>query len=265
MSKLKTKTRELSRDIALDILSFRSKPSPGIHLMNSHLLTRNEVLDTDYFDNQLKTLSKESTIIPFEEAVVLIKARRKSKHSLIAFTFDDGFAECYSHIAPVLEKYNGYAGFFICPNFIDGNEEYVESFLKNNVHQPSYKSPMSWDEIKDLHKRGHIIGAHTMDHIRVSEIENKKELHYQIGSCKEVIEKQIGNNCDYFAFTYGILEKDFDISHVEIAEIYYNNIFSASNYRNYFSFDNRVINRRGCEPYWKTKHIKYFLSKKISY
>lgn len=265
MSRMKTKIRSVLREVALDVCSINSKPSPGVHLLNSHVLSLEEKLDSNYFDNQLKALSKYSTIIPFQEAIELIKSRKDCKHSLIAFSFDDGFAECYSHIAPVLEKYNGYAGFFICPNFIDADENYISSFLKNDVHQPLYKSPMSWIEIKKLHEKGHLIGAHTMDHKRVIDINSKEKLDYQIGACKKKIEDKINNDCTSFAFTYGIIGKDFNLSHVEIAEEYYENIFSASNYQNYYSYNNRVMNRRGCEPYWKTQHINYFLSKEIKY
>ena len=249
----------------LDILGFTANPSSGIHLLNSHLLSVDKDLDANFFDHQLKVLSKKSNIIPFEEAVDLIKRRKVMNHSLIAFSYDDGFVECYTHIAPVIEKYNGYACFFINPNFINGDKEYISNFLKKKVHLPAYKKPMNWNQISDLHRRGHLIGAHTMDHVRVSEISDIKLMHYQIGECKKEIKSAINVDCDYFAFTYGHPERDFNLNSVLIAENYYDNIFSASNWRNYFSYDEKVLNRRHCEPYWPANHINYFLSKHISY
>lgn len=262
---MKPKIREIVRSMALDVLGMISKPSNGVHLLNSHLLTMNEALDADFFDHQLKILSKQSTIIPFSEAVELIHKRHKPNSSLIAFSYDDGFEECYTHIAPVLEKYNGYACFFVNPNFVDGDKEYIASFLEKKVHIPFYKKPMKWEQIFELQSRGHIIGAHTMDHIRVSELTEQEEMEYQIGECKKVIESQIGSECNLFAFTYGHPDRDFDLKSVEIAEEYYSAIFSASNWQNYFSYNERVLNRRHCEPYWKASHINYFLSKQILY
>jgi len=262
---MKVQIRTFSRKILLDFLSLGAKPSSGVHLLNSHLLTMGEELNPDFFDHQLKNLSIKSTIIPFGEAVELIKNKKSISHSLIAFSYDDGFAECYSHVAPVLEKYNGYACFFINPNFINGNKDYISSFLKNKVHLPPYKKPMNWDQIGELQNRGHIIGVHTMDHVRTSEITDRDELYYQIGMCKKEIEVHLNIECNYFAFPFGHLEKDFNIQSVEIAEEYYKYIFSASNWRNYFSYNGRVFNRRHCEPYWRANHINYFLSKKISY
>lgn len=270
MNKLKEKTKSILRDIKYHTLSVFVKPSPGVHLMNSHLLYSYlmptlENLNSDFFDHQLNVISKKSTIIPFVEAVEIIKSGKKSKYSLVAFSYDDGFAEQYSHIAPVLEKYNGYACFFVNPNFVNGDNEYVDSFLSNKVQLPFYRKPMNWSQIKNLHKRGHIIGAHTMDHSRISEIYDKEELDFQIGNCKKVIENHIKDKCNYFAFPYGRVEYDFNINSVMVAEKYYKNIFSASNANNYYSYDSRVLNRRHCEPYWKASRVTYFLSKKIEY
>lgn len=270
MSKLKENTKSILREIKYGALSVFVNPSPGVHLMNSHLLnshllTKEKKLNSDFFDHQLKIISKKSTIIPFGEAVEIIKSHKMMKHSLVAFSYDDGFEEQYSHIAPVLEKYNGYGCFFVNPNFIDGDDEYIRCFLKHKVHLPTYKRSMTWAQINNLHKRGHIIGAHTMDHTRVSEINKMDELDYQIGESKRIIESLIKADCDYFAFPYGHIERDFDIFSVEIAEKYYNNIFSASNPTNYFSYEGRVLNRRHCEPYWKASRINYFLSKEIIY
>lgn len=259
------KVRSLGRGMVLNLLGSLAKPSVGVHLLNSHLLTIEEQLDPDFFDNQLKILSKQSTIIPFGEAVELIVKRKKINSSVIAFSYDDGFEDCYLHIAPVLEKYNGYGCFFINPNFINGDKEYILDFLRDKVHLPPYKKPMKWEQIAQLQKKGHIIGAHTMDHIRVSQIIEKQELEYQIGECKKEIEEHLAVACEYFAFTYGHIERDFNIYSVEIAEQYYKYIFSASNWRKYFSFEGRVLNRRHCEPYWKVSHLKYFLSKSLSY
>lgn len=262
---MKSEIRSMIRNTILDVLGLLTKPSAGIHLLNSHLLTMRKELNSEFFDNQLKELSKKSTIIPFEEAVELISCQKQVKHSLIAFSYDDGLSECYSNIAPVLEKYNGYGCFFINPHFIDGDKKYIASFLKNRVHLPPYKAPMKWKQIIELQKRGHVIGAHTMDHVRISDINDENELQFQIGGCKRVIEKVVGHKCNYFAFTYGYTERDFNIRSVEIAEQYYKYIFSASNWKKYYSYNRRVFNRRHCEPYWKAKHINYFLSAKVTY
>ena len=93
-----------------------------------------------------------------EEATSLILNHESVDEPLVAFTFDDGFMECHSMIAPVLEQFGVNAAFFINPNFANGDDVYIQNFTNNIVLTPG-KTPMRWKEIRDLHERGHIIGA----------------------------------------------------------------------------------------------------------
>ena len=120
------------------------------------------------------------------------------------------------------------------------------------------KMPMRWYHLEELAKRGHIIGAHTMDHYMVNST-NETILKYQIETCKGIIENKLGKPCEYFAFPYGKLTQANEIS-INIAANKYKFVFSQSDYKNYFSFDGKVINRRHFEPFWPKKHVFYFLS-----
>lgn len=64
----------------------------------------------------------------------------------IVFTFDDGGKSFHSVIAPILEKYGFKGLFFISTKYI-GNSTFLNE-----------------EEIKDLFKRGHIIGSHAHTH-----------------------------------------------------------------------------------------------------
>lgn len=68
------------------------------------------------------------------------------KRENILLTFDDGGSTSQTIIAPILEKYNFKGYFFIATNYIN-----KEGFLTENM-------------IKQLYKRGHIIGAHSCSH-----------------------------------------------------------------------------------------------------
>lgn len=64
----------------------------------------------------------------------------------IVFTFDDGGVSFFTIIAPILEKYGWKGYFFISTNYIG-----TDGFL-------------TIDQIKDLSRRGHIIGSHSHQH-----------------------------------------------------------------------------------------------------
>lgn len=248
--------RSSARKIILNILGTFSTPANGVHILNGHrisLLSPKPLI----FERQLHLLSKEVRFIRFEAAVNLIETRSVVNEPLVAFSFDDGFEEQYSMIAPILEKYGTNAAFFINPHFAEANEEYIKYFTEKTVLTLN-KRPMRWNQIIDLEKRGHIIGAHTLDHYMINDY-NECELRHQIGDCKKVIEDKLGKSCDYFAFPYGRLEHANPKS-IELATEYYQYVFSQSDYKNYFSYNGQVINRRHFEPDWNISHLRYFIS-----
>lgn len=251
--------RDWLRKNCLDCLGLFSRPAKGIHILNGHMLNRGPADPSSAvsFYRQLKQLQKQVRFIPIEEAVQLILNKCQPCDPLVAFTFDDGFEECYSALAPVLEDFGVNAAFFINPNFVEGDENYIAHFTQQIVRTPG-KRPMKWDEIEELHRRGHIIGAHTMDHYNIN-TQDRKVLEYQIGKCKSVIEDRLSVPCEYFAFPYGRLEHA-NAEAIAIACRYYQYIFSQSDYKHYFSFGGRVINRRHFEPFWPVPHLSYFLS-----
>ena len=248
--------RQILRGIALDLLGCSAQPSNGIHILNGHRISLG-VPDGKVFAAQLKKLSPCVEFVNFEEAVRLIVTHTEVDKPIVAFSFDDGFEECYTHIAPILEDFGIRAAFFINPNFVTGDTGYIRNFTENVVKTPN-KKPMSWNQILDLHRRGHLIGAHTLDHYCIDN-NNVSEVERQIGMCKTEIERHLSAECLYFAFPFGRLS-DVNALSIEIALKYYTYVFSQSDYKNYFSFDGKVINRRHFEPDWKISHVKYFLS-----
>ena len=252
--------RKYIRKLILDIISLTSVPRPGIHILNGHFLSLDDDTQAKLFHDQLKfLLSYGVNFVNFDIAVKRIRERKIiDDKCMVAFTFDDGFEECFTKIRPVLNKFGIKAGFFINPNFIDGDEDYQQKFKTNIVK--TNKSPMSWEQILILKEEGHIIGAHTMDHTNLN-TQHLSFLEYQIGGSKEYIENKLNSECEYFAFPFGKL-KHISNKGIEIARKHFKYIFSQSNYKSYFSFNGSVINRRHFECDWPYKHVLYFLKEK---
>lgn len=250
-----TTIRALLRHITLNLLGTFSVPKPGIHILNGHRIVNEEEPET--FRNLLLDLSKHVMFVRIEDAVSMIVAKKRVDKPLVAFTFDDGFMECYNYFAPVLEEFGVNAMFFVNPNYVEGNATYIDNF-NNNIVMTLNKQPMRWEQLKELSRRGHIIAAHTMDHYMINS-DDESILQFQIKTCKKTIEQNIGQPCDYFAFPYGRLTQANKKS-IDMACNTYRYVFSQSDYKHYFSYDGRVINRRHFEPFWPKKHVFYFLS-----
>lgn len=251
--------RALLRNVFLKIVGSLKRPKPGIHIVNSHFVTPYlKDFDRDYriFNDYLNYLQKYSKFISLEEAINRILTNSiPTNEVLLSFTFDDGFEECYSIIAPLLEKFNTRGTFFINANYIESNLNYQLEF---NQRVDTYtKKPMTWEQIKNLHERGHIIGSHNLDHTNFSEL-NENEIEFQITKNKEILEDKLNYKCRFFAWTYGQI-KHFPKEALILTQIHHKEIFSDTNYKQYFSLNNNVINRRHLEPFWPKSHINYFL------
>lgn len=253
--------RALLRKTVLSTLGATKTIGNGIHILNSHYIGREDI-STTVFEGLLNKIKNQADFINIEDAVELIAKKENINQKLVAFTFDDGFEECYIKIAPALNKFNTNAAFFINPGFIDGDEKYIENFNKNVVHVN--KKPMSWDMVKELKNNGFIIGNHSMDHARLVGL-TEEELIHQVKNSKNIIEKHINTQCDYFAWTYGKLS-DIDSNAIKAVLEDHKFIFSGDNYTKYHSLNNsRIINRRHIEGDWPFSHVKYFLSHNMKY
>ena len=254
------KLRSFARNIILNILGSFSKPQPGVHILNGHRILNEAEPET--FRALLQELSRYVRFINFEDAVQKIAQHEQPAEPLVAFTFDDGFTECYDYFCPVLEEFGVNACLFISPNYVEGDDKYIENFNEHIV-LTHHKHPMRWSQLKELANHGHIIGAHTMDHYMIN-TSDEEVLRNQICTCKHIIEEQTGQPCRYFAFPYGKLSEANEKS-IEIACSCYPYVFSQSDYKHYFSFSGKVINRRHFEPFWPKRHLFCFLSCKKNF
>jgi peptidoglycan/xylan/chitin deacetylase (PgdA/CDA1 family) len=253
-----TLSRKFLRDTFLSAVGPLKRISPAVHILNGHIIGMDERAGQEKFRSLLRKLSKVATLVRVEEACDMVRQRRQPSRPMIAFTFDDGFIDCYRDIAPVLEEFGTNALFFINPNFTNGNKEYVERFLKKNVPDLPPRPPMNAAMVRELADRGFVIGAHTMDHERMTS-DVTDFLKAQIVDCRAAVENLSGKPCDYFAWTYGRYS-DISEAAIQVATQTYKFVFSSERYAQYTSPDGKILNRRHFECDWPFAHLKYFLS-----
>jgi peptidoglycan/xylan/chitin deacetylase (PgdA/CDA1 family) len=236
---------------------FGRKISNGIHILNGHVASFSPDKKRGVFDKQLKSLRNECEFIKIEKAVALIKGGAKVDQPLVAFTFDDGYLDCYTDIAPALDRFNTNAAFFINPNFMDGSAEYREALFRERVPDIPVRGVMDRQMVIELAESGFMIGAHTMDHLRLVGLPTSQVSEQIIGS-KLAIEGLIKRPCEYFAWTYGKFS-DIDSDSLSLALNSFDYVFSSDRYGEYMT--SGVCNRRHFECDWPYSHVRYFLSK----
>jgi peptidoglycan/xylan/chitin deacetylase (PgdA/CDA1 family) len=123
-------------------------------------------------------------------------------------SLDDGLKSNYDIAAPLLEEY-GFTGWFMIPvSFLDTDRSAQVNFASTNII--SYRErtdanalAMSWDDVRDLESRGHIITCHSMNHKRLSDSLSDEELCEEIVNSKSALESRLGHPVSGFTWVGG--------------------------------------------------------------
>ncbi len=138
------------------------------------------------FREQMGWLADSVEVVPLAHAVDTAEG--------VAITFDDGYRDNYTEAAPVLADVQLPATVFAVPGRMSG-------WLDHDTRGPESQL-MSWDELRTLAANDWTIGAHTMNHARLSEL-TVSEQHYEIAGCKRELEEKLGIAVDAFAYPFG--------------------------------------------------------------
>jgi peptidoglycan/xylan/chitin deacetylase (PgdA/CDA1 family) len=143
------------------------------------------------------TLAKEHfRVVPLQEIVMRLERGRPVK-GLLAITFDDGYLDNYQYAAPILEELGLPATFFVVSRFIE--TEHLAWWDKKLHTPPKW---MSWDQVRDLNRRGFSIGAHTSTHVNLGEVRGE-EAKREITLCRDELMARVPCNVEMFAYPYG--------------------------------------------------------------
>lgn len=98
----------------------------------------------------------------------------------VVLTFDDGYADTYSIVMPVMKEYG-----FACTVFIP-------------TYDADQGTRLTWQQIKEMHDAGIQIASHSYHHERVNE-QGPDTLAKEIAKSQEELKAQLGIDNAYFA------------------------------------------------------------------
>jgi peptidoglycan/xylan/chitin deacetylase (PgdA/CDA1 family) len=153
----------------------------------------------------------------------------------LLLTFDDGFISNYEVAKKVLEPLHIKALFFVttgyhnCPSLTE-----QENFLYSSIYAGNYArgslpdglKPMTWVNIKELEQNGHMIGAHTINHIKLKGVTCSKQLLEEIQSPKKYLNGKLNTSIDSFAIPFGSVDV-IDAKSLKIVHENYKFVFNS--------------------------------------
>jgi len=141
-------------------------------------------LPTASLEAQLRYLaSNKITTLTAGELVDALSRGQHPQRSVV-LTFDDGYEDASTVVAPLLARYGARATFFV------------------NAGTIEHRNHLSWREMRAMHAAGNEIGAHGMYHLDLTTLSRNGQLH-EAGDCVERIGRFLGVRPVSYAYASG--------------------------------------------------------------
>lgn len=167
-------------------------PPQGVLIFEYHRVNDKTVNTDDYtlsrqqFQEQLNYFKENGyNTISFMDYIRAQKYGEELPPNPIILSFDDGYADNYYNMMPMVEAMNMKATMFMATNYI-GREGYV-----------------SWQQLKEMQNRGIEIGSHTANHIPLDEVPADK-LDDEIKLSKLLMEWNGMKTIYFFSYPNGV-------------------------------------------------------------
>ena len=172
----------------------------GVILLYHRICPHDDNLSTDLFQfiRHILILNKRYTSISLQEAYEIVKGSRKLQRDSFCITFDDCYKSVCEEALPVLDVLGIKAGLFIASGFIGKDRCFL-----HDTHCPVSFKNMEEKDVLDAHNKGHLVAAHTVNHINIgeSDVETVKQ---ECQDSRECLQEITGTQIPFFSFPFGL-------------------------------------------------------------
>jgi peptidoglycan/xylan/chitin deacetylase (PgdA/CDA1 family) len=158
---------------------------------NADALRRDLTVLPQDFEAQLRYLKQQGyETITLNDLLLNLTVGEPLPPKPVILTFDDGYADAYTHAFPLLKRFDFTGTFFVITKPID---EHNSDFL-------------SWGQVKEMHAAGMKFEPHSYDH---PDLRNRGYdfLVFQILGPKQAIEARTGEVCRFYAYPSGYYDQ----------------------------------------------------------
>lgn len=131
--------------------------------------------------------------VGLSQAVSSLRERLQHPKSVV-ITFDDGYADFYTHAFPELNHYGFTATIFLPTAYIGSDSRRFKG-----------KQCLTWSQIRELRKLGVAFGSHTVTHPQLCTLK-ASAVKAEIIDSKKVIENETGEKVESFSYPFAFPE-----------------------------------------------------------
>jgi GT2 family glycosyltransferase/peptidoglycan/xylan/chitin deacetylase (PgdA/CDA1 family) len=114
----------------------------------------------------------------------------------VVITFDDGYADSVDLGLPLLRKTDVPAIVFVVSGSVDDANRWTAAPPLGG------RRLLTWEQLGDLHEAGFAVGAHTVSHPRLTDLDDA-EVERELGDSRAELESRLGAPVVHFAYPYG--------------------------------------------------------------
>lgn len=197
--KNKQLTRTYLRD-ALIIAAGYAKRMLGIAL-GRRVICLHDTEDTTVFREKMVWLKEHYETVSLDDLL----SRPPQAKTLVAVTFDDGYASWHEVAAPILHDLNIPATFFVCSGFVGLEGEQARQFIKTGLRRQQQLIPLTKTQVSNLAQCALFeIGGHTVHHVDLGQIRDETLLKREIIDDRRQLEEWTGQPVRWFAYPFGM-------------------------------------------------------------
>ena len=175
------------------------RTATGIPVLNYHQVEPKDgnplTLWPEQFEAQMEYLAAEGyTTITIDEMMDALENGTSLPEKSVIITFDDGYADNYEYVYPILKKYGFKATIFLIYDFTN-----------------AYPNYLTWDQVAEMKASGLIhFERHTMTHANLAELTSVDELRHEIADSHDLLSEKLGYDMHYIAYPGGRVNEEIE-------------------------------------------------------
>lgn len=178
----------------------KSGAANGYSFLIYHSVAGNLNLELDLpislFRRQMNFLARTGLVVHYDDAIEMLHSKNVVAQNAFVLTFDDGFANFYTQVFPILQELHIPATLFVTTGFVEDGIPYPISRHTSLLNA----RPVTWDMLNEMLQSGLVtLGAHTHTHIDLSSSPEDQVIE-ELARPKELFRQRLGLEVRHFAY-----------------------------------------------------------------